>query len=60
MEALLGFLGGWEGAAGMILSSFKDTERQKERRPEGGRGKDGGEGRLKGGGGRLDGLQRWR
>lgn len=58
MEALLE-LGGWEGAAAMILSFFKDSERQ--RRGEGGRGKDGDVERLKAGvGGRLEGLQRWR
>lgn len=43
----------------MILSSFKDSERQS--RGEGGRGKDGDVERLKAGvGGRLEGLQRWR
>lgn len=52
-------LGGGEGAAAMILSSFKDSERQS--RGEGGRGKDGDVERLKAGvGGRLEGLQRWR
>lgn len=31
-------IGGWEGAAAVILSCFKDTERQTERRGERGEG----------------------